>query len=241
MRERIEVSPEMLAFVGGCASTDWPAGRVVMTFADVDGGATVAFGEVAGDAALVFAVERAACVRLFGFVPDPGTFHLPAELRAGVQAILDCPLGGPARTTLRLAKCIELFCGVMTGMAEETLLPADAEGALSEAEAARILAARRLIDERWREKLTLNTIARACGLNRTKLTRGFRLMFDCSVADLLAEHRLGGARRMLRETDLPVASIGYACGYHNNTSFTRAFSRRFGIAPTRLRQSGMAA
>ncbi len=49
------------------------------------------------------------------------------------------------------------------------------------------------------------------------------------------------ARQMLAASDLPVASIGYRCGYLNNASFTRAFSRRFGIAPTQLRLGQLAA
>jgi SulP family sulfate permease len=40
---------------------------------------------------------------------------------------------------------------------------------------------------------------------------------------------------------LPVSTIGYRCGYLNNASFTRAFSRRFGIAPTQLRHGQLAA
>lgn len=96
---------------------------------------------------------------------------------------------------------------------------------------------RRLVDERWREKLTLDGIARACGLNRAKLTRGFRQAFGSSVADRVADRRLQGAHRLLLATDLPVSSIGY----RNNASFTRAFSRRYGVAPTRLRAMEMAA
>ena len=56
-----------------------------------------------------------------------------------------------------------------------------------------------------------------------------------TVADAITDRRLQGAHRLLLATDLPVSSIGYRCGYSNNASFTRAFSRRFGMAPTRLR------
>ena len=98
-----------------------------------------------------------------------------------------------------------------------------------------------MIDERWRENPTLDGIARACGLNRTKLTRGFRSMFACSVSDAIAERRLGGARQMLLATDLPIASVGYRCGYLNNASFARAFARRFGEAPSQLRAQRAAA
>ena len=66
-------------------------------------------------------------------------------------------------------------------------------------------------------------------------------MFDMTVADAIADRRLGGASELLRSTDLPVSSIGYRCGYLNNASFTRAFSRRYGLAPTQYRAHRIAA
>ena len=92
-----------------------------------------------------------------------------------------------------------------------------------------------------REKLTLGTIARQCGLNRTKLSRGFRELYRCSVGEALADKRLAEARRQLLATDLPVSVIGYRTGYSNNASFSRAFGRRFGQSPSELRSSGVAA
>ncbi len=168
-------------------------------------------------------------------MPDAGLWHLPSEVRAIALAIRDCALPSPACETLRLAKSIELLCAVFATSGDGALVPVDGAGALSAVDAGRIVAARRMIDEQWHEKLTLEGIARACGINRAKLTRGFRAMFASSIADAIAERRLGGARTMLLSTDLPVASVGYACGYLNNASFTRAFSRRFGVAPTQLR------
>ncbi|MFP5455342.1 MAG: helix-turn-helix domain-containing protein, partial [Alphaproteobacteria bacterium] len=61
------------------------------------------------------------------------------------------------------------------------------------------------------------------------------------VADALAEKRLECARTMLLSTDLAVASVGYRCGYLNNASFTRAFTRRFGVAPSQYRAERLAA
>ena len=98
-----------------------------------------------------------------------------------------------------------------------------------------------MIDERWSEKLTLDKIARACGLNRAKLTRGFRDMFSCSIAEAIAEQRLSQAKRMLMTTNLPISSIGYENGYLNNASFARAFGRRFGVSPSDFRACQFAA
>ena len=103
------------------------------------------------------------------------------------------------------------------------------------------MAARQMIDDRASEKLTLDLIARGCGLNRSKLTRGFRELFNCTVAEAIAERRLDLARRMLLTTDLPVSSIGYESGYLNNASFARAFGRRFGRSPSDFRLQGLAA
>lgn len=55
----------------------------------------------------------------------------------------------------------------------------------------RIAADRKLVDEIWHEKLTLCDIARRCSLNRSKLARGFRLLYRCTVTEALLERRLG--------------------------------------------------
>ncbi len=247
-KQRIDVSPEMSAFLGSGTIDDHdrPTSDVVMFRYDLgDDPPTFAYAPtLAGieDATLILFVSADACRRIFGALPpSPGCWHLPADLALLTVAIRDCPLPEPARATLRLAKCIELLCATFADIGGAALVPASGVGALTERDAVRLAAARRLVDERWQEKLTLDGIARACGLNRAKLTRGFRQTFGSTVADAITDRRLEGAHRLLLATDLPVSSIGYRCGYSNNASFTRAFSRRFGVAPTRLRAMEVAA
>ncbi len=248
MKTRIDVSSEMVAFIGSgpVPVVDWPKRSI--GFGYRLGRATMAFhpkprpGDDLAGADIVFVVMQSACKRIFGTVPaQPATWHLPSEIRVIAQAVEDCRTGGMAGTTLRAAKSIELLCITFERMLDGSLIPADGAGALSATEAERIAAARSLIDDHWHEKLTLDSISRACGINRAKLTRGFRSMFAMSVADAIADRRLGGARQMLLATDLPVSSIGYRCGYLNNASFTRAFSRRFGQPPSQLRNARLAA
>ncbi len=199
----------------------------------------------AGDAyAIVFQVSRQAVARLGGdrLIGAEGlSFHLSGPMRAMAAALRTPPALPQSRSTWRLAKSIELLCEVVRAAAEGELIPAVGEGELSADDTRRVMAARRLIEERWGEKLTLDQIARACGLNRAKLTRGFRELFDCSVADDLAAQRLSQASRLLLTTDLPVSSVGYQAGYLNNASFSRAFGRRFGRSPSSYRTLGLAA
>lgn len=192
----------------------------------------------------VFLVARAAVERLGGLAllrANKLDFFLPTELRAIAISLREPPTDPETRTPYRGAKCIELLCETIRLARAQQLTPLVSDGVLSIADTRRIIAARRLVDERWNEKLTLDDIARACGLNRAKLTRGFREMFECTVFEAMAERRLQQASRLLLTTDLPVSSVGYQSGYLNNASFTRAFGRHFGRSPSDYRACGAAA
>ncbi len=112
---------------------------------------------------------------------------------------------------------------------------------LSADDTSRIAIAMDLINERWREGMSIEGLARACGLNRDKLARGFRSLFSCSIGDAIAERRLGHAEELLATTDIAIATVAYRSGYLNDASFCRAFRRRFGMSPGMYRERKMAA
>ena len=253
----VDVSHEMLSFIGPGILTDadWPADPVAF-IVHFDGNSAAAICHFinhpdcqrlnlhSASNRLVLIVNRAACERLHGDVlplADEDAFHLPPTLRTIGLAIRDFDAADALRTPYRLAKSIELLCEALNLVAQGGLIPVGADGSVSMADSERLMAARRIIDERWTEKLTLATIARDCGLNRAKLTRGFRELFACSVSDAIAKERLANAQQMLVATDLPVSAIGYKCGYLNNASFSRAFARHFGRPPSQYRAERLAA
>ena len=195
----------------------------------------------AGDLQLLLA--EPAFLRLGGSVEhlDDGAFHLPSELRGMALALQACELSGERGFHYRSAKAVELLCEAMRLLEDDSLTPVALNGDLSMADSRQIMAARDYIDQHCDEALTLEVIGRACGLGRAKLSRGFRTMFDCTVAEAIAGRRLMQASQLLRTTDLPVSSIAYRSGYHNNASFARAFGRRFGVPPSSYRSCGVAA
>lgn len=250
--EWVEVSREMISLIGAgpICEAQWPADAVgfVVTFGQGEVPAAIRYLDSPTQAELdeseerriILLIARAGCERLLGnpiSLPDGGLFHLSPALRAIALSIRDYALLQSCRETYRLAKSLELLCEILRVHAEGGLMPLLPEAQLSRADVERLLAARRMIEDHWPEKLTLDIIARAVGLNRAKLTRGYKAMFDTTVADAIANQRLGEAGSLLRSTDLPVSSIGYRCGYLNNASFTRAFARHFGVAPTQYRAS----
>jgi AraC family transcriptional activator of pyochelin receptor len=246
-KQRMDVSFRMQVYTGGGVLPDLDVSGDAIQIAfhlGTDGHATLSIGDDddAASSDMVFVVDKAGCLEVIGAVPDfVGVWHLPSDQRAMAMAVLECKLPMPAGRTLRTVKAVELLCALTTSLIGGDLVRADGVGELGEMDTRRIVSARRMIDERWHEKLSIDDIASACGINRAKLTRGFRLIFGCTIADALAENRLIGARGMIFSTDLPISAIGYRCGYLNNASFARAFSRRFGIAPSSLRAGGVLA
>ena len=252
MKTSILVSDEMTALVGRgpvASSAVLPADSV-MFIAWISAGVdqpTLTFCDrvdlsCVEAAPLILVVRRAACARLFAVQPEgTQTWHFPSALHALALSIIDCEAVGEAQSTLRLARSIELLCQIHAAFAEGLLIPAGSDGALSELDIARIAAARRVVDQRWQEKLTIAELARIAGVNRDKLVRGFRELYGATIAEVLSERRLREARRLLLASDLPVATVAYRCSYLNNAAFTRAFNRRYGVAPSELRRTGVAA
>lgn len=249
MRAFVEVSHEMTLLIGAGPLGDAPLPpRAIGLVYDLDSDApalsfldTVDASRLSDVAGLTLVIDRSAFERIGGVTPGDDVFHLPSALIAIARAVRDAKLSGETLTVYRLGKSIELLCETIRHLGSGALLPMAGEGALSREDTRRLVHARRMIDERWNEKLTLNSIARACGLNRAKLTRGFRDMFQCTIAEALAERRLSAASQMLLTTDLPVSSVGYENGYLNNASFARAFGRRFGVSPSSFRACQAAA
>ncbi len=249
--EAIEVSPEMLTLLGAgrVGQHRWPPRALAF---ELDGQLRLTFHATPSHAVLngrndrrrlIMLVDRAACERLYGEelqFKDGTSYLLPAELRAIVLAIRDCAMPEQVALPYRLAKSIEFVCEILRIQRAGDLIAAG-NGSLGLADYRRISAARQLIDDHWVEPLTLAHLARRCGLNRSKLSRGFRELYHCSVSKALAERRLMEARRQLLATDLPVGLIGYRSGYQNNASFSRAFCRRFGIPPSNFRSQAVAA
>ena len=251
MKQIVWVSEEMLTLVGPgpAPAFDCPEEPVVFHFGGFGAGAAPKLhfrerGDLSGldTALLVFIVRRAACERLFAQRPEgEQSWHLPANLVALAQSIVDCEADGAARSTLQLARSIELLCQIHAALAEGTLVPTEGESSLTERDVARIASARRLVDQRWAEKLTIAELSRAAGVNRDKLARGFRDLYGATISEILSERRLSEARRLLLASDLPVATVAYRCSYLNNAAFTRAFTRRFGLPPSEFRRVRIAA
>ncbi len=94
-----------------------------------------------------------------------------------------------------------------------------------------------MLRERACDAPSAGSLARAAGIEPTLLARGFRAATGQSVGSYARNVRLDWAAARLTRTADPLARIACEAGFADQSHFTRAFSRRFGIAPGRYRRA----
>jgi AraC-like DNA-binding protein len=83
-------------------------------------------------------------------------------------------------------------------------------------------------------------LARKSGMSRQRLARLIKRVFGLTPSQLITKTRLTAASRLLRETKRTVADIALACGYSDQSAFTRAFRAATGRTPLEHRRPGAA-
>ncbi len=93
-----------------------------------------------------------------------------------------------------------------------------------------------MIRENLESPLTIMELARAVGINQTKLKTGFKRLMGQTVFGYLQEIRMHKAKRYLLDTELSIQEIGMLLGYQNTSNFSIAFKNTYGYSPVKLRE-----
>lgn len=83
--------------------------------------------------------------------------------------------------------------------------------------------------------ISLKELAAARHVSASYLSQTVRRATGESCTELLQRQRVAQAKRLLRETDLPVSDICAAVGYANTGHFYRLFSQQAGMSPKEYR------
>ena len=91
------------------------------------------------------------------------------------------------------------------------------------------------LEMEFRRSPSLELLAVEAGVHPVYLCHVFRRKYGCSPGEYARRARLDVARRMLVETDTPIAGIAFACGFSDQSHLTRSFRTRYGMAPGQYR------
>lgn len=96
----------------------------------------------------------------------------------------------------------------------------------------KLVLARRVVQfmagHKW---MNIEQVCAAFNISRSSLFLHFRKAYGKSPVEMLIEMRIEHARKMLRETNVPVGEVALASGYSDVVHFTHVFSSRVGAAP----------
>jgi AraC-like DNA-binding protein len=119
----------------------------------------------------------------------------------------------------------------LAGTSRDVHSPASGERSLQD-----LAGAVRHIQEHYDRPLRVEALAAMARLSPYRFTRRIRLLFGLTPAQLIIKTRLDAARRMLREGTSPVGQIAVACGYFDQSAFTRQFKAAVGLTPAQYRE-----
>ena len=88
---------------------------------------------------------------------------------------------------------------------------------------------------KYNEPITMESLASACGLERSYMTRLFKANVGHTPQEYVINYRVRIARKLLCETDWSIRNIAYAVGYGDCFAFSKAFKRVCGTAPSEYR------
>jgi AraC-like DNA-binding protein len=117
-------------------------------------------------------------------------------------------------------------------------LAADVVGALRLRDEPLLAAVFGVIEERYREPISLAEVAWALSLSPGHLTTVVRRKTGRTVLEWITERRMAEARRLLVETDLAVEEVSERVGYPDAGYFARVFGRAHGTTPVGWRRAG---
>ena len=91
--------------------------------------------------------------------------------------------------------------------------------------------ARRILMNEFVAPPSVENLSKNIGINRKKLTYGFKHMFRQTVSEFIFEQKMLAAQDLLTQNDLSIDQVATAVGYDHAGNFSTAFKRYFGVPP----------
>lgn len=108
-----------------------------------------------------------------------------------------------------------------------------AKGGLTKRQVERVT---QFIEENLTQDISVDAFAGLLKLSRFHFVRAFKQSTGQSPYQYLLFRRAAHAKKMLTETQLPIAVIASASGFRSATQLNRTFRKIFGMSPSELRR-----
>lgn len=89
------------------------------------------------------------------------------------------------------------------------------------------------------EGIHIDALAEACLVSRSSLDKKIRKAHGISTSEFIRNFKLAKARHLLENSQLSVKEISQLTGFNSLSYFSTCFSKRFGVAPHKVRMENL--
>nr|WP_286670526.1 AraC family transcriptional regulator [Fodinibius salsisoli] len=90
---------------------------------------------------------------------------------------------------------------------------------------------RKFLNENWNRKLTLQELSDKVGIHPVTISSNFRKYFSSTFGEYMRRIKIDRSLTMIRESNQSLTQIAYACGFADQSHFTRTFKSQIGFLP----------
>ncbi len=94
----------------------------------------------------------------------------------------------------------------------------------------------RYVTEHITDALSIEQLASAVSVSRRTFSRLFAKYAKVTPSAFVEQVRVDTARKLLEETDAPLKTVAFNCGFHSATHMRTTFCRRLNVTPKQYRQ-----
>lgn len=132
---------------------------------------------------------------------------------------------------LRIAKKLIVYIRRDGGQSQYS--PYLAAGPKEETIVAKVL---RHVTEHIGEQLSIEQLADAVSVSRRTFSRIFARSANMTPSAFVEQVRIDHSRKLLEETDLPLKTVAFRCGFHNSNHMRFIYARRLDTTPREYRE-----
>lgn len=157
------------------------------------------------------------------------TFFMTPEMQSIVDQVFRNNYTGKTKMMFfrsQMTTLLSHYFGQLSNMKEEIVKSSERE---------KLYEAKEILSSNLDSPPSLNELSRQIGLNSFKLKKNFKELFGVPVFKYLQNERLSKAYELIRNQEASVQEAAWHVGYDSLSSFSNAFSKKFGFRPSQVR------
>ena len=158
------------------------------------------------------------------------TFFMTPQMQSIVNQVFSNTYSGKTKMMFfrsQMTSLLSHYFGQLALMKEEIVNSSERE---------KLYEAKEILARNLDSPPSLNELSRQIGLNSFKLKKNFKELFGVPVFKYLQNERLTKAYELISQREASVQEAAWHVGYDSLSSFSNAFSKKFGFRPSQIRR-----